>query len=105
VGSNRDHPFSNPWSDEAPKLEDVLLPPLLVAIGGRDMLRDRGLDYCESLKQCGKSVEVMVAEEEEHGFYALKPHGPSSQRLMERISRFMSSSPLESAIHINDVAS
>jgi acetyl esterase/lipase len=104
VGSNRDHPFSNPWSDGAPKLEEVPLPPLLVAIGGRDVLRDRGLDYCESLKQCGKSVEVMVLEEEEHAFYALKPHSQSSERLMERISRFISSSPLESAIHNNDVA-
>nr|ABK25952.1 unknown [Picea sitchensis] len=104
VGSNRDHPFCNPWSDGAPKLEDVTLPPLLVAIGGRDMLRDSNYVYCESLKQCGKSVEVMVLEEEGHAFYALKPHCQSSERLMERISRFISSSPSESVIDITDVA-
>jgi len=103
VGNDRDHPFSNPRSPGAPKLEEMSLPPLLVVIGGRDMLRDRDLDFCESLKQCGKSVEVMVAEEEEHGFYVLKPDCPSSQRLMERISHFISSSRLESAIHTNHV--
>jgi len=100
VGSNRDHPFSNPWSPEAPKLEEVPLPPLLVAIGGRDMLRDRDRDYCESLKRCGKSVEAVVFEEEEHGFYSLKPHSHSTQLLVKQISRFVSSFPLESAAHI-----
>jgi acetyl esterase/lipase len=92
VGSNRDHPFCNPWSDGAPKLEEAPLPPLLVAIGGRDMLRDRCHDYCELLKQCGKSVEVVVFEEEEHAFHAFKPQCHSSQRLMEQISHFISSS-------------
>jgi len=104
VGSDRDHPFSNPWSPRAPKLEEVPLPPLLVAIGGRDILRDRGHDYCESLKRCGKSVEVVVFEEEEHAFYARKPHCPSSQRLMEQISRFIASFPSESVTHVTDIA-
>lgn len=104
VGSDRDHPFSNPWSPRAPKLEEVPLPPLLVAIGGRDILRDRGHDYCESLKRCGKSVEVVVFEEEEHAFYARKPHCPSSQRLMEQISRFISSFPSESVTRVTDIA-
>jgi len=95
LGSNRDHPFSNLWSPGAPKLEEMSLPPLLVAISGRDILRDRDHEYCNLLKQKGKSVEVVVLEEEEHGFYVLKPHCPSSQLLMERISQFVSSSRLE----------
>jgi acetyl esterase/lipase len=104
VGSDRDHPFSNPWSPGAPKLEEAPLPPLLIAIGGRDMLRDRGHDYCESLKQCGKSVEVVVFEEENHAFYVLKPLCDSSERLIEKISLFISSSLSEAVIHITDVA-
>lgn len=103
VGSDRNHHFCNPGSPGTSKLEEVPFPPLLVAIGGRDILRDRGHEYCESLKECGKSVEVVVFEEEEHGFYALKPHCHSSERLMEQISRFIFPSS-ESVIHINDVA-
>jgi acetyl esterase/lipase len=90
VGSDRDHPFSNPWSPGAPNLEEVSLPPLLVAIGGRDMLRDRGHKYCELLKQHGKSVEVVVLDEEEHGFYVLRPQSQSCRRLIQQISRFIS---------------
>jgi len=90
LGSNRDHPFSNPWSPGAPKLEEISMPPLLVAIGGRDILRDRGHEYSELLKQKGKSVEVVVVEEEEHGFYILRPKSQSFQRLCQQISRFIS---------------
>jgi len=90
VGSDRDHPYSNPWSPGAPKLEVISLPPLLVAIGGRDMLRDRDHEYCQLLKQQGKSVEVLVLEEEEHGFYVARPQSQPCQRLMQQISRFIS---------------
>lgn len=90
VGSDRDHPFSYPCSPGAPKLENMSLPPLLVAIGGRDMLRDRGQEYCELLKQHEKSVEVVVFGEEEHGFYVLRPQSQSCERLIQEISRFIS---------------
>eukprot|EP01018_Ginkgo_biloba_P024907 Gb_17662 [translate_table: standard] len=89
--SNRDHPFSNPWGSDSPRLEDVQLPPLLVAIGGRDMLRDRAFDYCEALKKCGKQVEVILFEEEEHAFYALKLHSQSTNLLMQKIELFINS--------------
>jgi len=92
MGSDRDHPFSNPWNPAAPNLEGVSLPPWLVVIGGRDMLRDRDHDYCGLLKESGKSVEVVVMEEEEHAFYALQPHSVTSERLMQQISHFISSS-------------
>jgi len=90
VGSDRDHPFSYPCSPGAPKLENMSFPPLLAAISSRDMLRDRGHEYCELLKQQGKSVEVVVFGEEEHGFYVLRPQSQSCERLIQEISRFIS---------------
>jgi acetyl esterase/lipase len=94
VGSNRDHHFCNPlaphedvWSLEGP------LPPTVMVIGGRDILRDRQLQYCELLKKfCGKqTIEVVVFEEEDHGFALLKIDEQSSIKVMEYASNFIKS--------------
>ncbi|GLJ46811.1 hypothetical protein SUGI_0987140 [Cryptomeria japonica] len=48
VGSNRDHPFSNPLIEEvAVSVADI--PPMLFVIAGHDILSDRQLQYCEFL--------------------------------------------------------
>ncbi|XP_057869227.2 probable carboxylesterase 15 [Cryptomeria japonica] len=89
--ADRDHPYCNPLGPRSPDLREVEFPPLLVALGGKDVLRDRGLEYCEELKKMGKEVDVVLFEEEEHAFYALKLHSDSAQQLTQHISRFLHS--------------
>eukprot|EP01018_Ginkgo_biloba_P014033 Gb_12887 [translate_table: standard] len=92
LGTNKNHHFSNPFGPESACLSQMVIPPLLVAVGGKDQLRDRQLRYCEYLKECGKQVEVMVFDEEEHGFYALNVDAEGYNKLMQRAALFVSSS-------------
>jgi len=97
VGSNRDHHFCNPFAPHA-ESQDVWslagsLPPTVIVIGGRDILRDRQLEFCELLKKlCGKQIiEVVVFEEEDHAFALFKIDEQSSIKLMEYASNFIKS--------------
>lgn len=97
VGSNRDHYFCNPLapiseSQEAWSLARSLFRTVMV-IGGRDILRDRQLEYCEILKKrYGKQfIEVVVFEEEDHSFAVLKIEEQSSKKVMEYASKFIKS--------------
>lgn len=70
VGVNRDHPFSNPLINME-LIENAKFPPLLVVLGGKDCLRERGLQYYDAMhesRKC-KQIELMLFEEEEHGFH------------------------------------
>lgn len=93
VGANRDHPICNPLAPGSPCLGNVALPPVLVVAGGRDLLRDREIEYAEVLKSYGKNVELAVFEDEEHGFFTLTPNSPASGRLMECIIQFVKAHP------------
>lgn len=90
-GANKDHPFSNPFvaCSDYSTLADVTLPPLLIVIGGRDMLRDRAKEYYETLKKHGKAGEMMVLDEEKHGFYLLKQDAGSTEALIQHIAHFL----------------
>ncbi|KAH9329596.1 hypothetical protein KI387_001704 [Taxus chinensis] len=70
LGSNKDHPFCNPLVETS--AGSLVLPPMLFLIGGRDILKDKQLQYCEFLKGCGKQIQVRVFEEEGHGFAVMK---------------------------------
>ncbi|GLJ46814.1 hypothetical protein SUGI_0987190 [Cryptomeria japonica] len=88
VGSNRDHPFSNPLVDEAvASAPDI--PPMLFVIAGHDLLRDRQMNYCEFLKKCGKQIRVHVCDEEDHGFLFSKMEEPSLVEALRCISDFI----------------
>jgi len=90
-GADKDHPFSNPFapSPDYPTLAEADLPPLLIVIGGRDMLRDRSKAYYESLVKHGKAAEMIVFEDENHAFYALKQDAESTEALIQHIARFV----------------
>jgi len=90
-GADKDHPFSNPLaaSSDYPTLAKATLPPLLIVVGGRDMLRDRAKAYYESLVKHGKAAEMIVFEEENHGFYALKQDAESTETLIQHITHFV----------------
>lgn len=88
VGSNRDHPFSNPVIEEA-AVSAPDIPPMLFVIAGRDILRDRQVQYCEFLKKRGNQIHVHVYDEEDHGFLFLKMEEQSSIEALRVISDFM----------------
>ncbi|KAE8010258.1 hypothetical protein FH972_006643 [Carpinus fangiana] len=42
IGGNADHPLANPLGPSSPNLAEVALDPILVVVGGDEILRDRG---------------------------------------------------------------
>lgn len=66
--SGCDDPLINPMNN--PKLPSLGGNKVLVVVAGRDVLRDRGRLYCETLKNngWGGRVEFMEAKEEAHVF-------------------------------------
>jgi len=90
-GADKDHPFSNPLaaSPDYPTLAEATLPPLLIVIGGRDMLRDRAKAYYETLIKHDKAAQIIAFEEEKHGFYAFKQDAGCTEALIQHIARFV----------------
>ncbi|GLJ22816.1 hypothetical protein SUGI_0430110 [Cryptomeria japonica] len=88
MGSNRDHPYSNPLT-KGERLCTLELPPVLCAIGGRDILRDKDLEYCEALMKWGKQIEVHSFAEEDHDFTIMKMEGQSSLQVLGLIADFV----------------
>lgn len=88
-GLGRDHPVANPFGPRSAGLEAVGLAPMLVVVGGRDLLRDRAAEYAARLKGWGKPVEVKEFEGMQHGFFTINSWGAEAGELMGVIRRFM----------------
>lgn len=69
IGESRDHPLANPFGPESPNLAHVELDPILVIVGGNELLKDRAIDYATRLKELGKNIEYVEFEGREHGFF------------------------------------
>eukprot|EP01018_Ginkgo_biloba_P014022 Gb_18571 [translate_table: standard] len=94
LGANRDHPFCNPFSPQSPSLSKADIPPLMAFVGDKCYGRDRSLEYCNALKKCGKTVDVIMFDEEEHAFYLLKAGGENSKKIRQYVASFISSHSL-----------
>jgi acetyl esterase/lipase len=92
AGADRDHPFSNPVGPRSPALSTLVYPRTLVFVAGKDLLRDRGILYYESLKKAGKDVDLVMTEGESHVFHLFNPKSENAPLMMKRISDFMHSS-------------
>jgi len=68
-GSTKDHPITNPTGPLAPDLQHIKLPPFLVAIADRDLIRDTQFEYCQAMKIAGKIVEVFKSKNVGHCFH------------------------------------
>lgn len=95
-GATKDHPYTCPMGADAPPLESVPLPPMLVAVGEHDLIRDTNLEYCDALRDAGKEVEVLLSKGMSHSFYLNKfavemdpETGERTQELIDAISRFV----------------
>ncbi|KAJ1262883.1 hypothetical protein BS78_09G143100 [Paspalum vaginatum] len=96
-GATKDHPFTCPMGAQAPPLESVPLPPLLVSVAENDLIRDTNLEYCEALRAAGKDVEVLVNRGMSHSFYLNKyavdmdpTTGERTRELIDAIKTFIS---------------
>lgn len=88
-GATRDHPLANPFGPNSPSLEKVSLDPILVIVGGNELLRDRVENYAMRLKEMGKKVEYVGFEGQQHGFFTNDPYSEISYQVLQVIKRFM----------------
>lgn len=89
LGHNRDHPMANPFGPGSPNLEKVKLDPLLVIVGGNELLKDRAQDYATRLKELGKKIEYIEFEGREHGFFTQDPYSNVAEEVMRILKRFI----------------
>jgi gibberellin receptor GID1 len=65
VEADRDHPASHVSGSH---LADVEIPPMLVLVGGQDLLRDWNMRYVDEMKKAGKKVQLCFYEDAVHLF-------------------------------------
>ncbi|KAI4322506.1 hypothetical protein L6164_022194 [Bauhinia variegata] len=86
IGETSDFPLVNPFSKS---LEPVAFDPILVVVGGSDLLKDRAKDYTTKLKNWGNDVEYLEFEGQQHGFFTLDPYLEPANKLMLTIKQFI----------------
>ncbi|KAL6199590.1 hypothetical protein ACLB2K_029374 [Fragaria x ananassa] len=89
VGENTDHPLVNPFGPFSRSLEEVPFDPILVVVGGSDLLKDRAADYASRLKNWGNKIEYVEFEGKQHGFFTIDPDTEASKALMLIVKRFI----------------
>jgi len=65
------------------------LPPLLVQVGGREVLRDDGLRLAERARAAGVAVELDLWEEMTHVWQNNGPDLPEGRQAIERVGAFL----------------
>ncbi|RDX97041.1 putative carboxylesterase 15, partial [Mucuna pruriens] len=90
VGETRDHPLANPFGPDSPNLEQVKLDPILVIIGGNELLKDRAEDYAARLKELNKDIKYFEFEGCEHGFFTHDSYSSEvAEEVIQILKRFM----------------
>lgn len=88
-GETKDHPLANPFGPASPRLEGVKLDPILVVVGGNELLRDRAEDYAKRMKEMKKDIVYVEFEGKEHGFFTNDPFSDSGNVVLQLIKRFV----------------
>ncbi|TXG70250.1 hypothetical protein EZV62_005185 [Acer yangbiense] len=88
-GATKDFPITCPMGPLAPPLDDMKLPPMLVAVAEMDLIRDSELEYCEAMKEAGKEVEILVNHGMGHCFYLDPQTTTQTNKLIEEIVNFI----------------
>ncbi|XP_039128285.1 probable carboxylesterase 15 [Dioscorea cayenensis subsp. rotundata] len=69
---NQGPPYTCPMGTAAPAMENLRLPPFMVCVADKDLIRDTNYEYCEAMKKAGKKVKELVSEGMSHSFYLNK---------------------------------
>ncbi|KAJ3680996.1 hypothetical protein LUZ60_015485 [Juncus effusus] len=98
VGETKDHPYICPMGNDAPPMEGLQMPPLLLAVGETDLLKDPQLEYFDAMKKAGKEIELVTSRGMSHVFYLNKfavegdpVTGQRTEELIEAIKKFVDS--------------
>ncbi|CAI9097529.1 OLC1v1033977C1 [Oldenlandia corymbosa var. corymbosa] len=78
-GANRDNPLANPFGLDSPSLEGVSLDPIMVLVGGDELLRDRTEAYANMMKQLKKDITLVEFKGKQHGFFTTCSYTEESQ--------------------------
>ncbi|KAK7244737.1 hypothetical protein RIF29_39563 [Crotalaria pallida] len=89
VGETRDHPLANPFGPGSPNLGQMKLDPILVIVGGNELLKDRSADYASRLKKLGKDITYLEFEGKEHGFFTHNSYSEDAEEIIQILKRFM----------------
>lgn len=89
IGDTTDHPLVNPFGPQSRSLEPLELDPILVVMGGSDLLKDRAKDYAERLQEWGKDIQYVEFEGQQHGFFTINPNSEPATKLMQIIKTFI----------------
>ncbi|KAF5198462.1 2-hydroxyisoflavanone dehydratase [Thalictrum thalictroides] len=93
-----DGPRFNPVGDGAPSLSCLGCTRVLVCVAGKEILRDRGWLYYDTLSKCGWNgvVEFFETKGEGHAFHLQNPTSQNANVLNERLVAFLNleTSPL-----------
>lgn len=82
--------MANPFGPMSPSLDSIRIEPMLVIVGGSELLRDRAKEYAYKLKNMGgKKVDYIEFENEEHGFFSHNPSSEAAEQLLRIIGDFM----------------
>lgn len=88
-GITSDHPWANPFGPESPSLDCIKLDPILVLVGGREVMKDRIDNYTKKLKEMGKEVDYIEYQGMQHGFFVNEPFSQVGNKVLEEIQNFM----------------
>lgn len=70
-------------------LEEVNLEPILVIVGGDEMLKDRAETYAKTLSQLGKRIEYVEFDGKQHGFFTNSQDTQLAHQVIAIIKKFM----------------
>ncbi|KAH0992731.1 hypothetical protein GBA52_004214 [Prunus armeniaca] len=87
-----DNPMVNPAGEGAPSLAGLGCSKLLMCVAGKDQLRDRGVWYCDLVRESGwkGEVELFEVEEEEHCFHlGSETETENVKKLLKRLASFL----------------
>ncbi|KAL6647872.1 hypothetical protein ACP70R_015309 [Stipagrostis hirtigluma subsp. patula] len=89
AGATADHPFLNPFSPAAPRLDLAAVGPTLVVVAGDDILRDRNMEFARRMAETGKPVEAVELPGQGHAFFSLRPWSEAVDELIRVAKQFM----------------
>ncbi|XP_011094531.1 probable carboxylesterase 15 [Sesamum indicum] len=89
IGNSADHPLANPFGPSSPSLESIELGPILVLVGGNEVMKDRIEDYSKRLKEMGKDMEYVVFQHHQHGFFVNQPFSQVANYVLQKINQFI----------------
>ncbi|XP_057778355.1 probable carboxylesterase 15 [Salvia miltiorrhiza] len=93
-GEVLDHPFANPFGPSSPSLDSIKFDPILVLVGGSEVMKDRIEDYSKRLKEMGKEIDYVEFQGEQHGFFVNQPFSHVAHKVLEKINHFMTKNSL-----------